>query len=63
MVFFLPVLSLSNHKKTISNLSKNYKYYKKIGSKFWAMPKSLCKMIKIKIYSFFSKKKSNRFSN
>tara|TARA_B100002019_G_scaffold291274_1_gene310999 strand:+ start:746 stop:1483 length:738 start_codon:yes stop_codon:yes gene_type:complete len=57
-IFFLPVLSLSNHKKTISYLSKNYKYSKKIGSKFWVMPKEFMKNDKNKNLLFLLKKKN-----
>ena len=57
-ILFLPVLSLSNNKKTISNLSKNYKYYKKIGSKYWVMPKEFLQNNKNRDLLFQLKKKN-----
>ena len=44
--------------KTISNLSKNYKYYKKIGSKYWVMPKEFLQNNKNRDLLFQLKKKN-----
>ena len=46
-LFIFPLISLSNEKKIIKELKKNFKYYKKIDSKIWPMPLQMSKNLKL----------------
>ncbi len=46
-LFIFPVISLSNEKKIIKELKKNFKYYKKVDSKVWPMPIQMSKNLKL----------------
>ncbi len=46
-MLIFPIISLSNQKKILYNLKKNFKNYKRIYSQVWPMPKELSKNKKL----------------
>lgn len=44
-IFIFPIISLSNEKKIIKELKKEFKYYKKIKSQIWPFPLQMSKKI------------------
>lgn len=46
-IFIFPIISLSNEKKIIKELEKQFKYYKKIKSQIWPLPLQMSKNIKL----------------
>jgi methylase of polypeptide subunit release factors len=42
-LIFFPIISLSNYNKVFSFLKKNFKFFKKIDSKEWPLPKRMLK--------------------
>ena len=46
-VFIFPIISLSNEKKILNELKKNFKYFKKIKTQEWPMPSTMMKYIKL----------------
>jgi len=42
-LIFFPIISLSNYKKVLFFLKKNFKFFKKIDSREWPLPKEMLK--------------------
>ncbi len=45
--FLFPIISLSNEKKILYTLKKNFKNFKKVKSQIWPMPQSMSNKIKL----------------